>query len=77
MSAPECPDDVQYCVSYRCCSDTTWNQTTCTANTFIELQLSDVRCEMENETGFSVEIEGSNYISNVTVTLQENTGIRI
>ena len=74
-SVPECPDDVQYCVSYRCCNDTTRQPPRCTANTFIEFQLSDVGCEMENEGVFSVQVQGSERTNNVAVNFLDKTGV--
>lgn len=38
---------------------------------------NEVECEMENKTVFSVKVEGSNYTSNVSMNLQDDTGIWI
>ena len=72
--APECPSIVRYCVSHRCCSDTNWQSTTCTVNTSIELQVDLKGCDIENQAVFSVQVEGSNHSSSVTVDLENNTG---
>ena len=71
----ECPDIV-YCVSYRCCSDMSWQFTRCTTNTTIKFQLSKEQCEIENQAVFSVQVEGSNYLSNMTVNLENSTGVK-
>ena len=76
-SARECPDNVRYGVSYRCCSDTSWQPTTCTANTSIEFQLSEINCGIESRAVFSVRVEGSNSINrHVEVDFQNGTGMK-
>ena len=76
-SALECPDNVQYGVSYRCCSDTSWQPTTCTGKTSIEFQLSEIGCEIENRAVFSVRVEGSNSVNrHVEVDFQNDTGMK-
>ena len=78
-SAPECPENVQYCVSYRCCRATSWYLTRCTGNISIEIQLnvSERGCEIENSVVFSVQVLGSNYLSSMTVNLDSNTGLKV
>ena len=74
-SVPECPNnDIHYCVSYRCCNDTSWKRTK-TANTSIEFQLSEGKCQIDKQVVFSVQIEGSNSYRYVTVNLQNITGM--
>lgn len=75
-SALECPDDVMYCVSYRCCNDSTWQLLLCTANTSIELQLNDTGCEGSNEVVFAIKVNESKRTSYVTVNLEKNTGMK-
>ena len=71
-----CQDNVTYCVSYRCCNDANWKQTSCTQHTSIKFQVNLEGCEVENQAVFSVQVEGSECIDNLTVNLDNNTGIQ-
>ena len=73
---PECPPNLQYCVSYRCCSDMSWQMTTCTTNTAIKFQLNKKQCENENKAVYSVKVEGSNYHRYMTMNLENYTGMK-
>ena len=76
-SAPECPDNARYNVSYRNCSDMTLYLTESTANTSITFHLDEEEFGTENYPLFSVQVEGSNHrSSNMTVNLENNTGTR-
>ena len=76
-SAPECPDNAWYNVSYRNCNDMTLHLTECTANTSITFHLDKEEFGTENYALFSVQVEGSNYLtSKMTVNLENNTGTR-
>ena len=73
-SAFECSNslpDIQYCVSYRCCNGSSWNQTICTPNTSIQFE---EQCDTEYQAVFSVQVHGNNYSSYLVVNLQNNTG---
>lgn len=76
-SAPECSDNVLYCVSYRCCSDSTFQHTRCTENTSIEFEQNVIGCDhdVENEVVFSVLVKGMR--ANVIVNLQNKTGVKV
>ena len=75
-SAPECPDSVQYNVSYKCCNDTSWQQRMSTANTSIAVQLNEGGCGIENRAIFSINVEGSNSSNRyVTVDFLNNSGM--
>ena len=74
-SAPECPDSVSYCVSYRCCNHSSQTQTICTSNTTIKFQMNLDRCEMENQAAVSVQVKGVNYSRNLSINLENNTGM--
>lgn len=78
-SAPECPGNVQYCVSYRCCRATSLQLIGCTANTSIVIQLNDSEreCGVEKLAVFSVQVQGSNYHSNMTVNVENSTGMKV
>ena len=76
-SAPECPDNVTYCVSYRCCNDTNWKQTNCTPHTSIKFEVNLEGCEVKDQAVFSVQVEGTEVIKSLTVNLENNTGIKV
>ena len=78
-SARGCSDNVQYKVSYSCCSDTNWNETRYTINTSIEFQLNEEECENESLVVFSVQVEGvnSSRANYLKVNLTDSTGTNI
>ena len=76
-STPECFNSFQYNVSYRCCSGSSWKQTKFTSKTSIEFQANSEGSEIDERAVFSVQVEGSNYISNLTVNLASSTGMRM
>ena len=75
-SVSECPENVRYIVSYRCCSDGNWTRKN-TTNTFLEFQLDEKSCQLEKIAVFSVQVEGNNSYRYVTVNLQNKTGTKV